>query len=320
MRKKLTTKSLPFLFFIVFLSPLSIQAFSTALSPDYRAFATETVENKAYLPMSLTAEDIVIEDILMVGGRSSSPCGYGAPQIKTDGDSFNIMIEDDSTWAAKFNIRNSELKVSLIYNAQTNVLSFIKTLGAGMTYQIARDNSFITFYLDGRPFLVIDKIRNCGSNACAKIRFLSRMTVSLSDCNSSNHDTASRNNRVESLISANNGINNTMNNYEVLNALHNSLPISPDVFKKTTIITTSQVAPNPINNHTAITYYLKTDVHVQVSIYNTLGQRIEVLVNQNQTNGEHVIEWRTNDLLREGIYFCEIIANNERMVEKVIKQ
>ena len=72
--------------------------------------------------------------------------------------------------------------------------------------------------------------------------------------------------------------------------------------------------PNPFNASTKIRYIVEENFSsVKVVIYNSLGQQVKVLVNENKSSGEYLIEWDgRNDragIMQSGIYFCKIELN-----------
>lgn len=312
MRKNLTTKLILFLIiFGVFITPLSIQAFSTVEKPQCLSGVSEMFKSKTLLPESVMYEDIVIDDLVMYEGRSSTPCQYGTPETHKKDDFIPVLIENGYLWAANFDIHSSQLNVQLSYDAQTDVLSFRKTLGDDMDYTIAQDNSSITFYHKRKPFLIIDDIQNCALNTCATIRFLEKTTISQSDCSNTLYSASTRGSQNTPLTTVN-------NQHKMVIAMDTAEGINTRNFKKANTVSTHQVAPNPTNNTTTITYALTADAPVRVAIYNAIGQQIAVLVNGNQSKGEQNIEWKAAELLR-GVYIYEIIAGNERKVGKIIK-
>lgn len=63
--------------------------------------------------------------------------------------------------------------------------------------------------------------------------------------------------------------------------------------------------PNPFNPTTQITYQIPVTSFVTISIYNTLGQHITTLVNQQQHLGTYNITWNAQNL-PSGIYFYQL--------------
>jgi hypothetical protein len=72
----------------------------------------------------------------------------------------------------------------------------------------------------------------------------------------------------------------------------------------------SQNYPNPFNPSTTITYSLEAPEFVELSIYNSLGQLVRMLVNQSQPAGHHRQIWdgrnHAGDLMSSGVYFYRL--------------
>jgi len=75
--------------------------------------------------------------------------------------------------------------------------------------------------------------------------------------------------------------------------------------------------PNPFNPITTIRYYLPKKSHVDLNIYNILGQMIKSLVNTSKSAGFHKVEFNAKDL-PSGVYFYKIEADSFREVKKMI--
>jgi alpha-L-fucosidase len=75
--------------------------------------------------------------------------------------------------------------------------------------------------------------------------------------------------------------------------------------------------PNPFNPQTAIRYTLtESDAHVQLCLFNVIGQHVRTLVNEMQSAGSHLIYWNGTDqkglLLKNGIYEIRIVVTGQR--------
>ncbi len=79
----------------------------------------------------------------------------------------------------------------------------------------------------------------------------------------------------------------------------------------------SQNYPNPFNPTTTIRYGLPKSVHVTVEIFNVLGQRVAILLNQRQKAGYHQILWDAG-LQSSGIYICRIVAGGFVATKKML--
>ena len=75
--------------------------------------------------------------------------------------------------------------------------------------------------------------------------------------------------------------------------------------------------PNPFNEVTNIKYELPYFSFVELKIYNILGQEIETLVNENQSPGEHKIEFNAQTL-PSGVYMYKLKTHNLVLTKKMI--
>lgn len=75
--------------------------------------------------------------------------------------------------------------------------------------------------------------------------------------------------------------------------------------------------PNPFNPKTTILYRLATSCHVELNVYNVIGQKIHTLVNSKQLAGNHVVQFNAMDL-PSGLYYYSITADRFNMVRKMI--
>jgi len=83
-----------------------------------------------------------------------------------------------------------------------------------------------------------------------------------------------------------------------------------------------QNAPNPASGQTAIRYQLSKPGSVSLKVYNTLGQAVRTLVDQNQTPGYYSVNWDgKDDLSRQtsaGIYFYRIVSGEFNATKKMV--
>ena len=86
--------------------------------------------------------------------------------------------------------------------------------------------------------------------------------------------------------------------------------------------TSINVYPNPCSNNTEIDYSLIESGKVQLSVYNSLGQKVVVLVDESKDVGSYKFNYNTSDLA-VGVYSCEIKVNgltaNYRKIIKLVK-
>lgn len=85
----------------------------------------------------------------------------------------------------------------------------------------------------------------------------------------------------------------------------------PQVFKLL------QNYPNPFNPVTTIKFAIPKREHVELSVFNTLGQQIDILVNEELTEGSYEIEFSGSNL-SSGIYYYILKTSNYRDVKKML--
>ncbi len=82
--------------------------------------------------------------------------------------------------------------------------------------------------------------------------------------------------------------------------------------------------PNPFNPHTKILFRLNKLTHVDIFIYNLLGEKISLLYHGNLPGGLHAVEWDGRNeggvLQASGIYFVKIKAGRHDKTIKIILQ
>jgi len=82
-----------------------------------------------------------------------------------------------------------------------------------------------------------------------------------------------------------------------------------------TTFTVYQNYPNPFNPTTNIRFDLPVQQRVRVEIFNILGQRVRLLVDDDLEAGSHIIQWNARDdnglNVPTGLYLCRITASNK---------
>jgi hypothetical protein len=79
----------------------------------------------------------------------------------------------------------------------------------------------------------------------------------------------------------------------------------------------SQNYPNPFNPSTKINYSLPVTGFAKVSVYNSVGQLVKVLVNEIQTAGTYTITFDGGNL-SSGIYYYKLESNGFVETKKMI--
>ena len=84
----------------------------------------------------------------------------------------------------------------------------------------------------------------------------------------------------------------------------------------------SQNYPNPFNPSTVINYAIPKVTDVKVAIFNSLGQRVNTLVNQKQGVGNYSVDWNGKDnyghSVSSGVYFYQIKAGDFVQTRKMM--
>ncbi|MCL5030393.1 MAG: T9SS type A sorting domain-containing protein [Bacteroidetes bacterium] len=84
-----------------------------------------------------------------------------------------------------------------------------------------------------------------------------------------------------------------------------------------TKFTLQQNYPNPFNPSTAIRYSLPQNSFVSLKVFDISGKEVSTLANEQETQGNHSIEFNANNLA-SGIYFYRIQAGNYTDTKKLI--
>ncbi|MFC2137805.1 lamin tail domain-containing protein [Bacteroidota bacterium] len=89
-------------------------------------------------------------------------------------------------------------------------------------------------------------------------------------------------------------------------------------------IKVQQNYPNPFSDVTYIDYYIPTEAHVQISVYNFVGQNIATLINNRQLEGFYQVEWNGvdeyNNNVANGIYFYKMQIKNGNLSKEIINK
>ena len=79
----------------------------------------------------------------------------------------------------------------------------------------------------------------------------------------------------------------------------------------------SQNYPNPFNPTTKIEYSLPVASKVRMSVYNSLGQEVAILIDEHQGMGKHIIDFNAMNL-PSGIYFYKLQTDKFNAVRKMM--
>jgi len=80
--------------------------------------------------------------------------------------------------------------------------------------------------------------------------------------------------------------------------------------------------PNPFNPTTTISFYNASNGHVQVEVFNILGQKVKTLIDDNLSTGTHSTVWNGDDQLGKsvgsGVYFYKMTTEGYTETKKML--
>jgi hypothetical protein len=79
----------------------------------------------------------------------------------------------------------------------------------------------------------------------------------------------------------------------------------------------SKIYPNPLSTNATIEFTLDKSVNVEITIYNTIGQQVKILLNETRHAGTNAVTFNRADL-NEGVYFYTIKAGSRSETQKII--
>jgi YVTN family beta-propeller protein len=89
-----------------------------------------------------------------------------------------------------------------------------------------------------------------------------------------------------------------------------------------TVFGLSQCYPNPCKQKTSINYQIPKAGNVGLKVYNTLGQVVKTLVNENQQPGYYTINWdgrdESNRQAATGVYFYRLASGEYKNTKKIV--
>ena len=75
-------------------------------------------------------------------------------------------------------------------------------------------------------------------------------------------------------------------------------------------VSLSQNYPNPFNPNTTIEYQIPSNTHVELTVYNSLGQEVQTLVNEQMQAGTHEVSFDGSNLA-SGVYIYRLQADGQ---------
>ncbi|MBD3232190.1 MAG: T9SS type A sorting domain-containing protein [candidate division Zixibacteria bacterium] len=74
--------------------------------------------------------------------------------------------------------------------------------------------------------------------------------------------------------------------------------------------------PNVFNASTRIEFALPSDGHTKLEVYDLLGKRVEVLIDEYRRSGNHSVIWNA-ERVASGIYFCRLTQGEQKVTKKM---
>jgi photosystem II stability/assembly factor-like uncharacterized protein len=102
--------------------------------------------------------------------------------------------------------------------------------------------------------------------------------------------------------------------YKTINGGVTSVKEDNQITKSFTLF---QNYPNPFNPSTTITYLIPKESFVKLTVFNSIGQLVKILVNEYQPSGEYKINFNANGLT-SGVYYYQLISDNKIKTKKFI--
>ena len=75
--------------------------------------------------------------------------------------------------------------------------------------------------------------------------------------------------------------------------------------------------PNPMKGISTVNYQLSDDSHVDINLYNVIGQKIKTILSAEQTKGAHSVKFDALNI-DKGLYFIKINVSGKSALEKIV--
>lgn len=105
--------------------------------------------------------------------------------------------------------------------------------------------------------------------------------------------------------------------YIIVNLIGEPLTSVEDKESVVNVFELKSVYPNPFNPTTTIQFALPSSAHVNVSVYNIIGQKVDEIVNENLESGIHKFNWNATHLA-SGIYLIKFNGGKFHAVQKAV--
>ncbi|MFC1898286.1 right-handed parallel beta-helix repeat-containing protein [Candidatus Cloacimonadota bacterium] len=208
---------------------------------------------------------------------------------------------------------NSNLNImnSIVWNNQEAEISLYNNSSAWITYSDIGDNGWPgTGNITAEPSFYDDEYHLSINSAC----------IDMGNPDSLYYDMEDPDNSGFALYPALGSITNDMGAY----GGHGYNEPFTAIEENTILINNikSNNYPNPFNPSTIISFSIKNDSNLELSIFNIKGQKVLTLINEHIQKGKHSIVWsgvdEYNDSVSSGIYLYKIKAGNRESVNRML--
>ena len=101
-----------------------------------------------------------------------------------------------------------------------------------------------------------------------------------------------------------------------LSATESTTGVNPDVALPKAFAL-NQNYPNPFNPSTTLSYDVPTRSHITLRVYNTLGQEVATLVDEDRSAGSYSVVWDASGIA-SGTYLTQLTADGKSVVQKMV--
>ena len=98
---------------------------------------------------------------------------------------------------------------------------------------------------------------------------------------------------------------------EVTTAVDEPAAIIPSFF------VLEQNYPNPFNPVTTLEFDVPNTAHIELTMYNVLGKKVETLVSKKYSAGKYRVQWSANNF-SSGVYFYQLKAEGFVQTRKLL--
>ena len=109
---------------------------------------------------------------------------------------------------------------------------------------------------------------------------------------------------------------------DILSSMKNEIESEPQQVEVPSKYELYQNYPNPFNPNTEIKFDLPENIHVELAIFNTLGQKVTTLINEERVAGEYRVIWDSKNSggmnVASGVYIYQIKAGNFIQSRKMV--